>query len=92
MPSGVGDKPKPCFTYVYLMKHIHVMVADDDLGRVEQLLNDQKVEYEIERRPDGIPDWHKEILRERLANPDRGPLLSWEEIETRLANRRRATV
>jgi putative addiction module component (TIGR02574 family) len=31
-----------------------------------------------------IPEWHKAELDRRLANPDPGPSLSWEEVRARL--------
>ena len=31
-----------------------------------------------------VPDWHKAELDRRLANPDPGPSLTWEEVRAKL--------
>ena len=63
------------------MKHLHVYVDEDKLSKIEQILSDNEVVYEIKTPSDGIPEWHKNKLLERLNNPDPGTGIPWEEVD-----------
>lgn len=38
--------------------------------------------------PSEVPDWHIEILKQRLANPDPGEGVTWEEFKKKMRAKR----
>ena len=76
--------------YIYCMTHIVVTVAEEQAGTVQQWLAEQGIAFAVEE--DGIPDWHKEILNERLAKRSPETVISWEQVENRLAKRKREKI
>ena len=69
-----------------------IRIAVEDLTRVEQMLSDAHIEYEVRVPNSDVPEWHKPILFERVNDPNPGTLLSREDIKSRLAERKHAKV
>jgi putative addiction module component (TIGR02574 family) len=63
-----------------LLHEILRLPLDERLRLVEDVWDS------IAATPDAVPvpDWHKSELDRRLANPDPGPSLTWEEVRAKL--------
>jgi hypothetical protein len=60
--------------------------ASEKLAAIDFLWNE--LEFELDKVPS--PDWHSDVLKERLANPSEEPSLSLHDAMARIKERVRA--
>jgi hypothetical protein len=60
----------------------------------EDLPVEEQIEYVqalwdgiVDKQQVPVPDWHRDIVRERLANPAPGPSRPWHEVRAELARK-----
>ena len=73
------------------MTQILITIPEEQVEVIGQMLSDAGAEYEVlakqDQDEDDVPEWHKAILRERVANSKPEDYIPWEVVKAGFASR-----